>query len=139
MVRRDVAGVRVARAGTWLDDAARAFELPVDDFVAATKDRDLALFYLFLAIQECIDLAAHWVADAGWDPADDAASTFDVLADRGALTRGEAETLRQATGLRNRIAHGYAQLDYPRVRAEALDGLPTLRAFLLAVAREAGL
>jgi uncharacterized protein YutE (UPF0331/DUF86 family) len=139
MVRRDVAGAWVARASAWLDDAARAFELPVGEFVAATKDRDLALFYLFLAIQECIDLAAHWVADAGWDPADDAASTFDVLAGRGAISRDQAETLRRATGLRNRIAHGYAQVDYPRVRAEALDGLPALRAFLLAVVREAGL
>lgn len=139
MVRRDVAGARVARATRWLDDAGRTFELPVDEFVAATKDRDLALFYLFLAIQECIDLAAHWVADAGWDPADDAASTFDVLADRAVITRDEAATLRQATGLRNRIAHGYAQIDYPRVRGEALDGLPVLRRFLLAVASEAGL
>ena len=94
MVRRDVAGARVARATRWLDDAGRTFELPVDEFVAATKDRDLALFYLFLAIQECIDLAAHWVADAGWDPADDAASTFDVLADRAVITRDEAATLR---------------------------------------------
>ena len=35
--------------------------------------RDLALFYLFFAIQECVDLAAHWVADEGWMTPDDAA------------------------------------------------------------------
>jgi uncharacterized protein YutE (UPF0331/DUF86 family) len=139
VVRRDVAGVHVARAAAWLNDAARLFELPADQFEAATKDRDLALFYLFLAIQECIDLAAHWLADQGWGVPDEAGATFDVLANREAIGRDLALTLRAAVGLRNRIAHGYAMLDYGRVRKEALTGIPALRRFLDAVAIEAGL
>lgn len=139
MVRRDVAGARVARAAAWLDDAARSFELPESDFLHHSKDRDLALFYLFLAIQVCLDLAAHWVADAGWGAPDDAGSTFDTLAERGAIPQSLAEPLRQSAGLRNRIAHGYAQLDYARVRREALDGIPALRRFLAEVAAAAGL
>ena len=139
MVRRDVAGAHLARATTWLDDSERLFGQPPAEFVEATKDRDLAIFYLFLAIQECIDLAAHWVADEGWSPPDDAGSTFDVLARRGAIDRDAAEQLRLAAGLRNRIAHGYALLDYRRVQTEANAGIPALRGFLALVAREAGL
>lgn len=139
MVRPDVARARVSRAVVWLTDASSIVERPASEFVAATKDRDLAIFYLFLTIQECMDLAAHWVADAGWGPPDDAGSTFDVLAERGAIDRGMADTLRAAAGLRNRIAHGYAMLDYTRVQGEARAGIPALRAFLDAVAREAGL
>jgi len=139
MVRRDVAGARIARATNWLTDAAAIFDRSDSEFAAATKDRDLAIFYLFLTLQECVDLAAHWVADAGWGAPDDAGSTFDVLAERGAIERPLAEVLRRATGLRNRIAHGYAMLDYARVRAEAREGVPALKAFLAAVAREAGL
>jgi uncharacterized protein YutE (UPF0331/DUF86 family) len=75
----------VARATVWLADAARLFDQAPDAFIAATKDRDLAIFYLFLAMQECIDLAAHWVADAGWPPPDDAGSTFDVVARQAGL------------------------------------------------------
>lgn len=139
VVRRDVAGVRVARAAAWLSDAERLLDKPPDAFVAATKDRDLAIFYLFLAIQECIDFAAHWVADAGWGAPDDAGSTFEVLAQRGAIDRMMAGTLHTATGLRNRIAHGYAMLYYQRVQREAQADIPALRAFLEAVTREAGL
>ena len=139
MVRRDVTGARVARASTWLDDAERLFALEPAAFTSAVKDRDLAIFYLFLGIQECIDLGAHWVADAGWGTADDAGSTFDVLADRGCITRETADALRRATGLRSRIAHGYAMLDYARVQGEAREGLPVLRAFLGSVADAAGL
>ena len=139
MVRPDVARARVSRAVVWLTDAASIVERPTPEFVAATKDRDLAIFYLFLAIQECMDLAAHWVAGAGWGPPDDAGSIFDVLAERGAIDRSVADTLRAAAGLRNRIAHGYAMLDYTRVQGEARAGIPALRTFLDAVAREAGL
>jgi uncharacterized protein YutE (UPF0331/DUF86 family) len=139
LVRRDVAGARIARATAWLRDAETLLDRSAADFVADRSGRDLALFYLFLAIQECLDLAAHWVADEGWTPPDDAGSTFDVLADRGAVDRATAGALRGAAGLRNRIAHGYAMVDYARVQRESREGLPALRAFLDTVARAAGL
>ena len=139
MVRPEVVAARIARAQTWLADAESLLAPPPEEFVADRRGRDLALFYLFLAIQECIDLAAHWVADEGWAPPDDAGSTFDVLADRGVIQRSVADGLRGATGLRNRIAHGYAMLDYRRVREESREGIRPLRAFLEAVATAAGL
>lgn len=139
MVRAEVARARVARADSWLRDAEEILAASADELVADRRGRDLALFYLFLAIQECIDLAAHWVADEGWPPPEDAGSAFDVLADRGVIARATADGLRGAAGLRNRIAHGYAMLDYRRVREESRDGLPHLRAFLGSVAAAAGL
>ena len=139
MVRADVAAARVARGQAWLAAAVGIFERPPVEFLADPKDRDLALFYLFLAIEACIDLAAHWVADAGWVPPDDAGSTFDVLAQHGVIDQRAADTLRAAVGLRNRIAHGYAMLDYRRVQTEAREGVPVLRAFLDIVARAAGI
>jgi len=139
MVRREVASARIARATAWLDDAEQIFNREAEAFVSAVKDRDLAVFYLFLALQESIDLAAHWVADAGWGAPDDAGSTFDVLAERGAIARLLADRLREGVGLWNRIAHGYALLDYNRVQSEAIRGIPAVRSFLDAVGREAGL
>ena len=139
VLRRDVAGARIAWTTHWMTDAMAIFDRGETEFAAAGKDRDLAIFYLFLTIQECVDLAAHWVADAGWGAPDDAGSTFDVLAERGAIERPLADVLRRATALRNRIAPGYAMLDYARVRAEAKEGVPALKGFLAAVARQAGL
>jgi uncharacterized protein YutE (UPF0331/DUF86 family) len=139
VVRREVVASKVSRARAWLNDAAPPLLGPQEAYLADPQRRDLALFYLFLAIQECIDLAAHWVADAGWSEPDDAASAFDVLAERAAIERETATRLRAAAGLRNRIAHGYAMLDYERVHREAQEGIPALRAFLAAVATAAGL
>ena len=53
MVQRDVARTRVGRATMWLQDAETLFGQDVEAFLAATKDRDLAIFYLFLALQDC--------------------------------------------------------------------------------------
>lgn len=74
MVRCDIVAAKVGRADAWIRDASLSLLGPRDDYLADPQRRDLALFYLFLAIQECIDLGARWVADAGWGEPDDAAS-----------------------------------------------------------------
>jgi len=139
VVRRDVAERKVARATAWLNDAEALLARPQQEFANDVKSRDLTCFYLFLAIQECMDLAAHFVGDAGWAPPDEAASTFDIMADHGIIDRALADSMRAAAGLRNRIAHGYAGLDHRRLHQEATEGVTALRKFLAAVAAAAGL
>jgi uncharacterized protein YutE (UPF0331/DUF86 family) len=139
MVKPDVVRKKVVRARAWLDDAQAILSQPSEVFLANSRDQDLASFYLFLAIQECIDLAAHWVSDEGWGSPDDAVSTFLLLADRRAIDRDLAEGLRGAAGLRNRIAHGYSTVNHARIQSEYQEGIASLRRFLAAVAKEAGL
>jgi uncharacterized protein YutE (UPF0331/DUF86 family)/predicted nucleotidyltransferase len=132
-VKVDVVARKVARASARLNDAGAA------EFLSDVKSRDLASFYLFLAIQECIDLAAHWVSDAGWNVPEDAGATWDLLAEHGAMEEELALALRGAVGLRNRIAHGYASVDHARVHEEYRGGSEALRRFLSLVSSEAGL
>ncbi|HSF18735.1 MAG TPA: DUF86 domain-containing protein [Vicinamibacteria bacterium] len=139
MVRRDVTARKVSRAIAWLNDAEALLSPSFDSLHRDRSRLDLAAFYLLLAIQECIDLAAHWVADDGLAPPDDAASTFDVLCEKGRIKQETADALRGATGLRNRIAHGYADLDHERVYLEATNGIPRIKDFLMSVSEAAGL
>ncbi len=139
MVIRDVVARKLARARSWLADAEGRLEQPRDVFLANADSRDLATFHLFLAMQEVIDLAVHWVADAGWDPPDDAGGAFDVLASRGVISLAAATDLRAMVGLRNRIAHGYATLNHERLHEEANEGMAAMRAFLIAIADAAKL
>jgi uncharacterized protein YutE (UPF0331/DUF86 family) len=134
MVRADVAEKKIARASAWLDKAQATYARPVDELRIDEAQRDLAAFYLFLAIQEAIDLAAHWVADAGWTPPDDVGSTFDVLAANGGIDLSLCVEMRDIVRVRNRIAHGYASVDHDRIHAEAPAGIASLRRFLAAVA-----
>jgi uncharacterized protein YutE (UPF0331/DUF86 family) len=139
VAKPDVIEKKVVRASGWLDDAESLVSQSTEEFLSDVKSRDLASFYIFLTIQECIDLAAHWVADAGWSTPDDAASLFDVLADRGVIDHDLATSLRGTVGLRNRIAHGYASVDHARVQSEFRAGALALRQFLARAISEAGL
>jgi uncharacterized protein YutE (UPF0331/DUF86 family) len=139
VVRPEVAAAKIARAGDRLRDAEGLISRPVDDFSNDAAARDLAAFYLFLAAQECIDLAAHWIADAGWPAPRDVGSMFDALADRGAIDRTLADEMRGVVRVRNRIGHGYASVDHERLHAEAPSGIAAMRRFLVAVSAAAGL
>jgi uncharacterized protein YutE (UPF0331/DUF86 family) len=139
VVKFDVAQKKIGRASAWLDEAEAILARPEQEFLAEIKERDLASFYLFLAIQEVIDLASHWIAEENWGPPDDAASTFDILAGRRSIDRDLAEDMRGAVGLRNLIAHGYSLIDHARIQREYKKGVASLRRFLAAAAEKAGI
>lgn len=124
----DLVARKVARAAAWLDDVATRIAAGPE---AGEDNADLAAFHLQLAIQECLDLSAHWIASEGWPPAEHNAAAFDVLVSRGAIPGELGRFMRGATGLRNRIAHGYAELDRVRMFAEAEVGVPRVREFLV--------
>lgn len=139
MVRREIASAKVERASARLRDAEQLVQRSQPEFSADAAGRDLAAFYLFLAAQECIDLAAHWIADEGWPAARDVGSMFDVLADRSAIPRSLADEMRAVVRVRNRIGHGYASVDHERLHAEAPSGIAAMRRFLVAVSGAAGI
>jgi|SRR5215203_3024985 len=139
MVKPEVVRRKVSEAASRLDKAEGLLSQPPEEFLASDDQQDLASFHLLLAIQECIDLAAHWIADEGWDPPDKTSSLFDVLASRKAIDRDLANSLGKAVSLRNRIAHGYSSVDHERIQAEYQTGVADLRRFLMAVASEAGI
>jgi uncharacterized protein YutE (UPF0331/DUF86 family) len=139
MVKPEVVRRKISLAASRLEKAEAILSRPPEVFLADKEQQDLASFYLMLAIQECIDLAAHWISDEGWDPPEDIASLFEVLASREAIDRDLAVSLGGAVGLRNRIAHGYSSVDHERIQAEYQKGLADLRTFLAAVADKAGI
>jgi uncharacterized protein YutE (UPF0331/DUF86 family) len=88
---------------------------------------------LQLAIQICIDVAAHIVAASGRSGPDRYQDLFiDLRAD--GLDRDLAGRLAQAAGLRNILVHDYLDVD-DEVVWGALDHLDDLRGFALFVVR----
>lgn len=139
MVDRDVVARKIASATAHLQDVDELLDRSREEFLADIRGRDLTAFYLQLIIQDCIDLASHWVSESGWPPPDDAGSAFEALADHGVIPREMAAVLRDAVGLRHRIAHGYATIDQGRLHDEAREGRPVLVQFLTLLADASGL
>lgn len=90
---------------------------------------DLVSFNLMLAVQTCVDVASHLIADEGWTTARDLREIFHRLHEHGVLSRETADALGRATGLRNVVAHVYAQADPELIFRGASSGLDDLERF----------
>jgi uncharacterized protein YutE (UPF0331/DUF86 family) len=98
--------------------------------LAASRDTcDLVSFNLMLAVQSCLDIASHIIADEGWRAATTLASAFVRLEEHGVLSKATSEALGKAAGLRNVVAHGYGGVDVDRLHRAATAGLADLEAF----------
>jgi uncharacterized protein YutE (UPF0331/DUF86 family) len=78
---------------------------------------------LQLAAQNALDLATHIAASSGSD-VPDYASAIDVLGRLGVLDVSFAARFRAVAGLRNRLVHGYLEVDKVRLHGllnERLD------------------
>lgn len=100
--------------------------------------QDAIALSLLVAIQEAVDIAFHIVADEGWGVPASYADGFIALSTRGILDIDLARRMAQASGLRNRIAHGYAGVDVDTLWGEIPLGLATLDEFAAAIARYLG-
>ena len=112
----------VARVRAVLPPDAGTFK---DDRTA----REVVILNLFVALQACLDLAAHWLADEGWEVPQRYPDFFVALAEHGVLPRDLATRLAAASGLRNLVAHQYGVLDWTRIHAIASFELQDLERF----------
>ena len=108
-----------------------------ESFLADRTAREVVLLNLFVALQECLALAAHWLADAGWDVPQNYRDIFGSLAEHGVVEHDLAARLAAASGLRNLVAHQYGILDWHRIHAVASTELDDLLSFCAALARRA--
>jgi uncharacterized protein YutE (UPF0331/DUF86 family) len=108
-----------------------------DVFAADRTVREVVTLNLFVAIQACLDLAAHWLADAGWEMPGTYADVFAALARHGLIPRELATRLAAAAAFRNLVAHQYGALDWRRVYALASSELGDLDVFCATLAKRA--
>ena len=97
----------------------------------------MVVLNLFVAIQDCLDLATHWLADAGWDTPDTYADVFNALAEHAVIPRELAARLVAAAAFRNLVAHQYGGLDWRRVYELAASDLGDLDTFCATLAGRA--
>lgn len=138
MVDPESVGRRLQRLGELLS-ALEAIRATGEQAYLSDLERRLAAERaLQLAIQACIDVAAHLVAELGLRTPDDYRDTFRGLADADLLDKDLAQRLGDAAGMRNILVHEYLEIDPGQVW-RALERLDDLRAFADAARRTAGL
>ncbi len=98
--------------------------------------QDVIVLNLSRAVQLCVDLAAHLLADLNQPPPNTMGEAFDYLRDAKIISPELAQTLRKSVGFRNLAVHNYDNLNWAIVHAIATRHLPDFKAFAIAIAEK---
>jgi uncharacterized protein YutE (UPF0331/DUF86 family) len=105
-------------------------EVSEQEFLQDTDRQDILLFNIQMAIQSCIDIAAHIVSDQGLGVPGSTNEIFYLLEDNGYITADLTEKMVAAVGFRNLIVHEYGKLDLQLVYRIANKDIHDLQQFL---------
>ena len=138
MIDHTILARRVAAVRDAAERIREVLPAQLDEFVADRSAREIVTLNLFVALQECLSLASHWLADEGWEVPATYADVFRVLAERNVLDRDLAARMAAAAGLRNLIVHRYGALDWTRIHDVASHRIEDLLRFCDVLADAAG-
>ncbi len=130
MTSKEVVLAKAERVRRRLDRLRQAIGVERSEFLSDIGRVEQAAFNVFLAMQECVDLASHIVADEGWGAPNTLGEVFDILEKRGVLGSTTSAAMRRGVKLRNLIAHAYAEIDADRLYESASAGLVEIQRFL---------
>ncbi len=97
--------------------------------------QDVVMKNLERAVQVCVDIANHLLADESSPPPASMAMAFVYLARKGVLPGELADRMAKTVGLRNLAVHEYENLDYGRIFESLSSGLGAFDEFGRAVLR----
>ncbi len=87
----------------------------LEKFLSDIDRQESILFNLQMAIQNCIDIAAHIVSDEDLGVAGSTNELFYFLQDNDYLSLNMTEKMVAAVGFRNLVVHEYEIVDLKRV------------------------
>ena len=83
MVDRALVAAKVAAVRDAIDRVRAVLPSSLDAFIADRTAREVVTLNLMIAIQDCLDLATHWLADPGWNMPETYGDVFVALAEHG--------------------------------------------------------
>ncbi|MFC1590891.1 DUF86 domain-containing protein [Thermodesulfobacteriota bacterium] len=126
----------VAKAGSVRRHLNRVLEKRDTDVQVFLEDIDRQesiLFNLQMAIQNCIDIAAHIVSEEGLGMPGSTNEMFYLLEENTYVGAALAEKMVKACGFRNLIVHEYGNIELKQVYDIAHNNVDDLNEYLRAV------
>ena len=126
----------LAKAGSIKKHLNRVFEKRETDLRTFLKDIDRQesiLFNIQMAVQNCIDIAAHIISDQGLGVPGSTNEMFYLLEENGYLDNEITEKMVYAVGLRNLIVHEYSKIDLDQIFEVAQKDITDLNEYLKSI------
>ena len=135
MVDKDLILAKASSVKRHID---RVKEKSVADMAIFLQDLDRqesVAFNMHLAIQNCMDIAAHIISEEGLGVPGSAGDMFFLLQENGFISADLADKMVKAVGFRNILVHEYQKIDLQRLYETAEKNVDDLMAFLASIFR----
>ncbi|MBN2374288.1 DUF86 domain-containing protein [bacterium] len=132
----------LSKAGSIKKHIKRIEEKRPVDLKSFIKDIDVQesiLFNLQMAIQNCIDIAAHIVSEKCLGVPGSTNEMFYLLQENGYLDWEISEKMIKAVGFRNLIVHEYGNVELDHVFKIARDDIEDLNEYVTTVFKKLGI
>ena len=97
------------------------------------------LFNIQMAVQNCIDIAAHIISEEGLGIPGSTSEMFYLLEENAYLDKQITEKMVKAAGLRNLIVHEYAKVEITQIFDIAKNNITDLNEYLKVIFKKAGI
>ncbi|TCL68463.1 uncharacterized protein YutE (UPF0331/DUF86 family) [Hydrogenispora ethanolica] len=135
MVDSNLLKNKLAQLADYLADLQDSQTVSLDLYRNDKKTRRYIERTLHLAIECCLDIGSHIIADNGWREPVDNKDVFAVLAENGVFSQELVPRLQKMAQFRNVLVHDYAKIDPDIVYRVLTQNLPDIREFIRAVER----
>ncbi|MBT5973813.1 type VII toxin-antitoxin system HepT family RNase toxin [Desulfobacula sp.] len=136
MVDKDVMLSKIGSVRKYLKRIKNVSNITLQAFLNDVNTQDIILFNIQLAVQNCIDIAAHIVSEKDMGIPGSANEIFYFLEENKYINNLLTEKMVKAVGFRNLIVHEYGKLDLKRAYDISQNDIKDLDTFLKAVIKK---
>jgi uncharacterized protein YutE (UPF0331/DUF86 family) len=139
MVDKDLILAKAGSVKRHIDRIKAKSDADVATFMRDLDRQESIAFNMHLAIQNCMDIAAHIISDEGLGVPGSAGEMFFILQENGFLSADLADRMVKAVGFRNLLVHEYQKIDLQRLHKAADNNVDDLIEYLSAVFSKLGM
>lgn len=114
-------------------DRIEGMDFTLAELTGGKDIQDLISRRLQVAVEISIDIAMHLASSLNLPAKDNAKDVFELLKEEKILSLDLTEKMKEASGFRNLLVHGYAKVNYEMVFRNYKDDLEDLKQFAKAV------
>ena len=135
MADRDLVLMKAASVRRHLNRVIEKRNVDQRTFLKDVDRQESILFNLQMAVQNCIDIAAHIISEEGFGVPSSTSEMFYLLEENGYMDAELTEKMVSAVGFRNLIVHEYRKVEMREVFKTAHENLEDVNEFLRAIVR----
>ena len=139
MVDQDLIIAKASSVKRHLNRIKEKRNTDLETFLKDLDRQESILFNLQMAIQNCVDIAAHIISEEGFGVPGSTNEMFYLLEDNSYISAEITEKMVKAIGFRNLIVHEYSRVELKQVFEVAKNEIEDLEKFFLAIFSKLGL